>query len=243
MPYFAGIDIGSLCTKAMILDDACGIVSSVVLRSGAVYRGVAQTALNDALKQADLSTDRLSYIVSTGYGRQKAEMARAQVTEISCHARGAGFIFPGARAVIDIGGQDSKAIEINENGRPVNFVMNDKCAAGTGRFLEVMAQSLEVDLDEMSDLAGRSKSEIDISSICTVFAESEVISLFAEGVGKADIAAAIYRSIAKRVTGCPQIGVPQCTRDVPVDASSGAVVTAEVGGDRGERRTRRRNQW
>ncbi len=201
MPYFAGIDIGSLCTKAVILNAENQIVSNALIRSGAVYRGAAESVINDALRKAGLEQKDLSYIVSTGYGRSKVQMAHAQITEISCHARGAGFIFPHARAVIDIGGQDSKAIEINEKGRAVKFVMNDKCAAGTGRFLEVMAQSLDVDLEEMSELAFQSERDIEISSICTVFAESEVISLFAEGAEKADIAAGIYRSIARRVTG------------------------------------------
>jgi len=201
MSFFAGIDIGSLCTKAVILNGENNIVSYYILRSGAVYRGAGETAIKEAMGKANITQDRLSYVISTGYGRSKAPIANTQVTEISCHARGAHYTFPEARAVIDIGGQDSKAIAVNEKGQAVKFVMNDKCAAGTGRFLEVMAQSLDVDLDEMSELAYISKKQMEISSICTVFAESEVISLFAEGVVKEDIAAGIYRSIARRVTG------------------------------------------
>lgn len=201
MSYFAGIDIGSLCTKAVILDSDKKIKAYTIIRSGAVYKGAGETALKEALTKAGLKQDDISFIVATGYGRARVPLADAQVTEISCHGRGANYVFPEARAIIDIGGQDSKAIEINEKGQAVKFVMNDKCAAGTGRFLEVMAGSLDVDLDDMSELASESKKEVEISSMCTVFAESEVISLFAEGTGKADIAAGIYRSIARRVTG------------------------------------------
>jgi predicted CoA-substrate-specific enzyme activase len=205
--YFAGIDIGSLCTKAVILNGDGRMVSYSILRSGAVYRGAGETAINDAMREAGIGPGDLAFVISTGYGRSKAPIADTQITEISCHARGASHAFPESRAVIDIGGQDSKAIEVNEKGQAVKFAMNDKCAAGTGRFLEVMAQSLDVDLEEMSELAFNSDKEIEISSICTVFAESEVISLFAEGAAKEDIAAGIYRSIARRVTGLAgQIG-------------------------------------
>ena len=153
------------------------------------------------MEDAGLTQNQLNYIVATGYGRARMPIADDQITEISCHGRGAGFVFPEVRSIIDIGGQDSKGILVNEKGQAVKFVMNDKCAAGTGRFLEVMAVSLDVDLDDMSELAFKSKNEVEVSSVCTVFAESEVISLFAEGVDKADIAAGIYRAIARRVTG------------------------------------------
>ena len=201
MPFYAGIDVGSLCTKAVIINADKKIEAYSIIRSGAVYRGAGENALKEALQKADLEQDKIDYIISTGYGRARVPFSNGQITEISCHGRGANFIFPEVSGVIDIGGQDSKVIEINEKGQAVKFVMNDKCAAGTGRFLEVMANSLEVDLEEMSEFAYMSTEQVEISSMCTVFAESEVISLFAEGAAKADIAASIYRSIARRITG------------------------------------------
>ncbi len=197
----AGVDVGSLCTKTVIMGADRSILSFSILRSGSFYRGAAETSMNIALKSARLELSDIGYIVGTGYGRAKVPFANSQVTEISCHARGAAWLFPEVRTVIDIGGQDSKVIHINDEGQPMNFVMNDKCAAGTGRFLEVMAGALEVELDEMGKLSLGAQKEVEVSSICTVFAESEVISLFAEGCDKANIAAAIYQSIARRITG------------------------------------------
>ena len=201
MTFTAGIDVGSLCTKAVILNSEKKIKSYAILRSGAVYRGAAEAVLNDALQKAGLDSKELSYIVSTGYGRSRVACANNEITEISCHARGANFILPEIRTVIDIGGQDSKVIQVNEKGQAARFVMNDKCAAGTGRFLEVMAGALEVDLDEMSEISFQAREDIEVSSMCTVFAESEVISLFADGYAKSEIASAVYRSIARRITG------------------------------------------
>jgi len=199
--YFAGIDIGSLFSKVVIIDENSNIKAYSILQSGAVYKGAAETAMNNTLAKAELSMGDMSYIISTGYGRARVPFADSQVTEISCHGRGANFVFPEVRTIIDIGGQDSKVIEVNKEGKAVKFAMNDKCAAGTGRFLEVMAVSLGVDLSEMSTLAEKSRTDVEISSMCTVFAESEVISLFAQGTEKADIALGVYRSIARRVTG------------------------------------------
>ena len=201
MTFFAGVDIGSLCTKVVILDSARNIIAHAILRSGAAYKGAAESALSEALNSAGLSFNQLGYIVSTGYGRARVPFANREITEISCHARGAGFYFPAVRTVIDIGGQDSKVIRVNEKGQAVRFVMNDKCAAGTGRFLEVMAGALDEDLDEMSELSFQARENIEVSSMCTVFAESEVISLFAKGYPKQEIAGAVYRSIARRVVG------------------------------------------
>lgn len=201
MKYFAGVDIGSLFSKMVIIKNDAAIKSYSIIRSGAVYKGAAENAAEKALSKAGLALDDISYIISTGYGRARVPFANSQVTEISCHGRGANHIFPEVRTIIDIGGQDSKVIQVNGNGKAVKFAMNDKCAAGTGRFLEVMAGSLDVDLDEMSELAENAKKDIEISSMCTVFAESEVISLFAKGVGKEEIASSVYNSVARRVTG------------------------------------------
>ena len=198
MPFFAGVDIGSLCTKAVILNSDKNIEAYSIIRSGSVYQGAAEEALNKALSLGRLQQDDLSCLISTGYGRAQVPFADGQVTEISCHGRGANFVFPEARVVIDIGGQDSKVIEIAENGQAVKFVMNDKCAAGTGRFLEVMAGSLDADLDEMSELAAQSKADVEISSVCTVFAESEVISNIHQGVPKEEIVAGIHEAVGDR---------------------------------------------
>lgn len=166
----------------------------------AFYDG-ARECMDIALKKAELKLDELCYIISTGYGRVRVSFADREVTEITCHGKAANYIFPEAHTIIDVGGQDSKVIQVDEKGRVLNFVMNDKCAAGTGRFLEVMATSLDVSLDELSEFSFHSKEKVEVSSVCTVFAESEVISLIASGYKKADIAAAIHRAIARRITG------------------------------------------
>lgn len=214
----AGIDVGSLCTKAVILNEDGKILASNVSRSGAYYTGAAEAAMEQVLQSAGLKIDDVGCIIATGYGRAKVPFAKRHVTEITCHARGAKSLFPDVRTVIDIGGQDSKVIYVNDQGHPANFVMNDKCAAGTGRFLEVMAGALEVELDEMGDLSFSAGDEpVEVSSMCTVFAETEVISLLAQGHHKSDIAAAIFSSIARRVTGLAgQLGVQE-----PVAMSGG----------------------
>ena len=207
----AGVDVGSLCTKAVIMDTAGNMVSFSILRSGSMYQGAAETCFAQALESAGLESNDISYIVSTGYGRARVPFANNEVTEISCHARGAKWFFPEVHTVIDIGGQDSKVVQIDDRGQAVRFVMNDKCAAGTGRFLEVMAVALEIDLEDMSELSLKAQQhDMEVSSMCTVFAESEVISLFAGGYDKADIAAAIFKAIARRITGLVgQLGVKE----------------------------------
>ncbi|MFC2040836.1 acyl-CoA dehydratase activase [Chloroflexota bacterium] len=204
----AGIDIGSLYTKTVLINSNGEVVSFNVIRSGAAYRGAAEASLNEALEQAGVISPDISYIVSTGYGRALVSFADGEVTEITCHARGVSKLFPQAHTIIDIGGQDSKVIYVNDVGQAVNFVMNDKCAAGTGRFLEVMAGALGVSLEQMSELSSHSHQKLEISSMCTVFAESEVISSLASGYSRDDIAIALYRAIARRVTGMVgQLGV------------------------------------
>ena len=198
---YAGVDVGSLCTKAVIIDEEGRLVSHSIIRSGGFYEGAAETAIEEALSSAMLVRKDLSCVISTGYGRARVSFSHDHVTEISCHARGAKQLFPDIHTLIDIGGQDSKVIYVNDEGWPKNFVMNDKCAAGTGRFLEVMAGALEVNLAEMAEISFHSREEMEVSNMCTVFAESEVISLLSRGSDKGDIAAAIFRSIARRVTG------------------------------------------
>lgn len=206
MTIVAGVDVGSLYTKVILLrvdslEGRPSIISHFTARSGAIYKTAAYEAYEDALKRAGLKREDISYIVSTGYGRYQVSFSDGEISEISCHARGAHFLFPEVHTLIDIGGQDSKVIRIDDRGGVADFMMNDKCAAGTGRFLEVMAQALDVDLSEMGRLSLLSKRELNVSSVCTVFAESEVISALSEGYDKVDIFAGIHRAIAGRMMG------------------------------------------
>ena len=198
----AGVDIGSLTTKALILDGS-EIKDYIILNSGHLFEEAGNQAFSEVLEKSSLSQADIKYIVGTGYGRALISFANENITEITCHARGVNYYFPDARTIIDIGGQDSKAIRVGENGKVLDFVMNDKCAAGTGRFLEVMARALNIDsLDEMGNLSLTSKVPAKISSMCTVFAESEVISLFAQKKAhKEDIVAGLHTAIAKRIVG------------------------------------------
>jgi len=193
----AGIDIGSLSAEAVILDDD-RIAGYSIIHTGADSRRAAQEALALALKQAKRSPDEVAFTVATGYGRVNVPFAALQVTEITCHARGAAFLLPGTRTVIDIGGQDSKVIRLDETGTVVDFVMNDKCAAGTGRFLEVMARALETRVEALSDLGASARRAAPISSMCTVFAESEVVSLIGEGTPREEIVRGLLQSVAER---------------------------------------------
>ncbi|GAB4325023.1 MAG: acyl-CoA dehydratase activase [Promethearchaeota archaeon] len=204
MTYAIGLDIGSLSTKILLLERKNGskpeIVDYVVRRSTYDFKRVAREILEELLANNQLQRADVSTIMGTGYGRHSVEFISKRVTEISAHGRGVAYFFPDAKTVIDIGGQDSKVIKLN-GGKVMDFQMNDKCAAGTGRFCEVMARALEVPLERLGPLSLESKSPEQISSTCTVFAESEVISLFAKGADKRDIAAGIHVAIAKRVGG------------------------------------------
>ena len=208
--YAAGVDSGSASTDAVILDREKHIVGWAILPTGAGAAAGAEKALSAALEKAGLARGDIDAVITTGYGRETIGASDASVTEITCHARGAHFLCPNARTVIDIGGQDSKVIRIDENGAVVNFVMNDKCAAGTGRFLEMMARTLELSMSEMSELGLRWKKDVTISSMCTVFAESEVVSLIAENTPPEDIIHGLNMavagktvSLAKRLGGVP----------------------------------------
>jgi predicted CoA-substrate-specific enzyme activase len=198
----AGVDIGSLTAKAVILDT--DILGYAIMPTGSDVTAVAEHALAAALAKAGLRRDQLAAVVSTGYGRAKVPLAEKSVTEITCDAKGAYHLFPGTRMVIDIGGQDSKVISLDQAGRVIDFAMNDKCAAGTGRFLEVMAQALELELNELGPVSLKHKKQVIISSMCTVFAESEVVSLIAEGYPKEDIINGLHQAIAKRVSAMAQ---------------------------------------
>lgn len=196
-----GIDIGSLATKVVLVDEDQKMKDFRVNRSTYDFKKIGRNLFGDLLEKNNLKRSDV-YVMSTGYGRNTIDFADDRITEITAHAKGAQYFFPDAHSVIDIGGQDSKAILISKkSGNVIDFQMNDKCAAGTGRFLEVMANALEVPLDKMGDLALKASNPASISSTCTVFAESEVISLFASGTSKENIAGGIHKSIAKRVAG------------------------------------------
>lgn len=199
----AGVDIGSLTAKAVIVQGT-DILGYSVIPAGPDATRVAEDTLTLALDKAGLRQDRLAAVVSTGYGRARVPLATRSITEITCDAKGARYLFPETRMVIDIGGQDSKVISLDQDGRVIDFAMNDKCAAGTGRFLEVMAQALEIELNELGSVSLKHKKQVVISSMCTVFAESEVISLIAEGYPKEDIANGLHQAIASRVAGMAQ---------------------------------------
>jgi predicted CoA-substrate-specific enzyme activase len=199
----AGVDIGSLTAKAVILQGSDILGYSIIPAGSDVIR-VAEHSLTIALDRAEMKRDHLAAIVSTGYGRANVPLASKSVTEITCDAKGAHRLFPETRMVIDIGGQDSKVISLDQEGRVIDFTMNDKCAAGTGRFLEVMAQALEIELKELGPVSLKHKKSVVISSMCTVFAESEVISLIAEGYPKEDILNGLHQAIASRVSAMAQ---------------------------------------
>ncbi|TFG07596.1 MAG: 2-hydroxyglutaryl-CoA dehydratase [Promethearchaeota archaeon] len=202
-----GIDIGSLATKIVLLDNS-NLIDFRIERSTYDFKRIGHQLFDDLLEKNNLKRSNI-YVMSTGYGRNTIDIADDKVTEITAHAKGVQYFFPEAHSVIDIGGQDSKAILISKKtGNVIDFQMNDKCAAGTGRFLEVMAHALDVELKNFGELALESNKPAAISSTCTVFAESEVISLFARGISKEDIASGIHKSIARRVAGmAKRIGV------------------------------------
>lgn len=196
--YVLGVDSGSTSTNAVIMDQDRKIRAFSVVRTGAKSGESAERILKEVLEKAGLKREDLTWIVSTGYGRVSIPYADENVTEISCHGRGAHYFNPKIRTILDIGGQDSKAIKLDERGEVTDFVMNDKCAAGTGRFLEAIARTLEIDISQVGPAALTSTEDIEITSMCTVFAESEVISLIANNKEKGDIANGICRAIANK---------------------------------------------
>lgn len=196
---FAGIDIGSTMTKVVIADVNEAQLAAHIGPTGVEHRHLALKVMEETITRAGLSFEALDFIVATGYGRINVPFADKQLTEITCHSRGIRALFPSARTIIDIGGQDSKGIKLDSDGKVADFVMNDKCAAGTGRFLEVIAETLGVSLAELGDLSLAAEGIVQISNMCTVFAEHEVTSRLAEGAGVPEIAAGLHDAIAGRV--------------------------------------------
>jgi predicted CoA-substrate-specific enzyme activase len=196
--YFAGVDIGSTMTKVVLIDQAGSLLSIVKGPTGAEHRQLANEVVRQALQEARLQINDLSYIIATGYGRLNVPFADRQITELSCHARGVCSFFSDVRTAIDIGGQDAKCMKI-DNGRLVNFAMNDKCAAGTGRFLEVTAAALGIKLEDMGDISLKATKKVQISSLCTIFAQQEVVALLSRGENLESILAGLHYALADRI--------------------------------------------
>ena len=198
MRYAGGVDVGSTQTKAVILDLSGGIVGRSLIDTGAHVVQAAERAFGLAAEEAGIVPGDVDFVIGTGYGRYRVEFGHAQVTEICCHARGAARMFPSTRTVLDMGGQDTKAIRIQPGGDVLDFCMNDKCAAGTGRFLQSAAAALDLDLGAIGGIALAGTRPVKISTTCTVFAESEVLSWLARDKRIEDILAGVHRSIATR---------------------------------------------
>lgn len=231
MNYYLGVDIGSVSTKVVLVkvNNSIDFVGFKKAPTGSNGNITSKKIIEDILKENNLSLNEIKNILATGYGRVSVDFTDLTKTEISCHARGAKFIYPKTKTIIDIGGQDSKAIKLSDNGDVIDFVMNDKCAAGTGRFLEVMSSALQIKLEDFSRYHIESKNTIEISNICTVFAESEVISLISEGVDKRDIIKGINYSVAKRAyTLLKRVGIEnEVTMTGGVAKNKGVVMALE----------------
>jgi predicted CoA-substrate-specific enzyme activase len=219
--YFLGIDIGSLSCDAVIIDEEKKILASSVIPTGVKNIEAIARVKKNVLDASGIAEAQIQSIISTGYGRARVEERDGAVTEITCHAKGIKHAIPETRVLIDIGGQDSKAMLLGPDGKVVDFAMNDKCAAGTGRFLEAMARALEVDINQLGDLDREATSDLVLSSMCTVFAESEVVSLIASGTPQKEIAKGLNRAIAARTNSL----VKRIVKDIDglVVAMSGGV--------------------
>jgi predicted CoA-substrate-specific enzyme activase len=196
--YFTGVDIGSTMTKIVLMDTNGKLLSAIKGPTGPEHRQLANEVMKKALEQVDLQLDDISYVIATGYGRLNVPFADRQITELTCHARGVSSLFPNVRTAIDIGGQDAKCMKIN-NGKLVDFVMNDKCAAGTGRFLEVIAATLDISLEDLGNTSLKSTKEVQISNVCTIFAQQEMVARLSEGEKPEDIIAGLHNALASRV--------------------------------------------
>ena len=198
MIYGGGVDVGSTQTKAVIIDGSRNIVGRGLVETGATVSRAAQRGFEEAARSAGLEPKRISFVVGTGYGRYKVAFGDQQITEITCHARGAHFLFPETRTVIDIGGQDTKAIKVGKKGEVIDFSMNDKCAAGTGRFFSAAADVLGMKLEEIGAVALRGRDPVRLTSVCTVFVESDIMGYLAQGKKPEDVLAGVHRAIATR---------------------------------------------
>jgi predicted CoA-substrate-specific enzyme activase len=194
----AGVDVGSTQTKAVLVDDARRIVARTLIATGANVSRAGEQAFLRACETAGLPREAVGYVVGTGYGRYKVTFGDAQITEITCHARGAHFLFPRTRTVIDMGGQDTKAIRVNPDGSVLDFSMNDKCAAGTGRFLSAAADVTGISLEDLGHVSLQAKAPVRLTSVCTVFVESDIMSYLAQRKTIEDILGGVHKAIATR---------------------------------------------
>jgi (R)-2-hydroxyacyl-CoA dehydratese activating ATPase len=225
----AGVDVGSTQTKAVIVDDARRIVARSLIATGANVSRAGERAFTAACEAANIPREAVGYVVGTGYGRYKVTFGDAQITEITCHARGAHFLFPETRTVIDMGGQDTKAIRVNPDGSVVDFSMNDKCAAGTGRFLSAAADVTGIGLDEIGPVSLKAAAPVRLTSVCTVFVESDIMSYLAQRKTVEDILGGVHKAIATRTMALVRrVGVEdQVTFTGGVSRNVGMVRTLE----------------
>ena len=201
MAYAVGVDVGSTQTKAVIINEEREIVGRALVDTGANVVQAAENAFQEALTNSEVQEEEVEYIIGTGYGRYRVTFGNTQVTEISCHGRGAVHMFPNTHTVVDMGGQDTKAIRVSKSGEILDFCMNDKCAAGTGRFLGAASAALDIPLDQLGPTALQAERPVKISTTCTVFAESEVLSWLGKGKKIEDILLGVHQSIASRSIG------------------------------------------
>ncbi len=220
--HYLGVDLGSTTAKAVVVDGNGQVVAAEVVQMGAVSRAGLARAVSGVLGSAGLDEADITETIATGYGRRLVPGAGRTFTEITCHARGVAAMCPGARLVVDIGGQDSKAIVVDELGLVENFAMNDRCASGTGRFFEVLARAIECDVGELAGLALAGTEDLEVSSMCATFAETEIISLLAHGERREDIAASVHRAVSARTLGL----VAQVGRHEPVVMTGGVARNA-----------------
>lgn len=225
----AGIDIGSTQTKGIIINDKLEIVGRSLVDTGAHVSRAGERCMAEALLKAGLKQENVAYVVGTGYGRYKVTCGDAQITEISCHARGASYLFPRTRTVIDMGGQDAKGIKVGEGGDVKDFVMNDKCAAGTGRFLANAAEALGLPLDDIGEISLKAKNPVRLTTVCTVFVESDIMSYLAQGKKVEDILGGVHSAIAARtISLVRRVGIePEVTFTGGVSRNTGMVRALE----------------
>lgn len=206
----AGVDVGSTTTKAVILDENKNMIAAGIVSTGANVARAAERAFKEALEKGNLEDYEVEYVVGTGYGRYRVSFGDVQITEIGCHAKGACYLFPQTRTILDIGGQDTKAIKVNGEAEVLDFCMNDKCAAGTGRFLDAASQVMGLELAQIGEVALQSRRPLKITNVCTVFVESEIVSHLARGREIEDILAGVHQSIAARsVALLRRVGIEQ----------------------------------
>lgn len=198
MKYVAGLDIGSVFTKAVIMNNG-NVAAYAIVPSGGSYRQVAQKALDEAARKAEVTAKQIALIVATGYGASIVPFPVKTASELSCQGRGTNYLFPTTRTIVEVGGQASKVVKVNKEGRVTDFAVSERCAAGSGRFLQVIARVLGVNINDIGDLSLRSKNKVRFSTSCAVFAETETISRVAEGALKEDILAGLHEAMANKI--------------------------------------------